>query len=134
MIPVYGKIDPGPHGDCVRACVASILEMKSADVPHFYHDADPTSGRNRIREFLALLGYAPFWTTFNGSESIETLLETMGVVNENAYYILFASNGDGNHAVVCRGGEIVHDPSLWRKPIVGPLDIGDYVILVISKA
>jgi len=38
MIPVQQTIDRIPGGDCFRACVASVLEMKIDDVPHFCED------------------------------------------------------------------------------------------------
>lgn len=40
MIPVMQTIDKIPSGDCFRACVAAILEMKIDDVPHFCEGGD----------------------------------------------------------------------------------------------
>ena len=40
MIPVYSTVphkpEEGLYGDCHRACVASVLELPSEAVPHFF--------------------------------------------------------------------------------------------------
>ena len=129
------KHDP-PHsyGDCFRACVASILDLPTDDVPHFYHDgADGDVGTERVREFLNGLGYTIVWFAFDGEAlPLDEMLNIWGQMNPDVPAILLASNRDSDHAVVMRGDKIVHDPSWIRSSITGPNSNGYWNILVIA--
>jgi len=55
---------PYSYGDCLRACIASLLEMPTANVPHFVHDGcEPAITYQRVREWLADRKLVPM---FNG--------------------------------------------------------------------
>lgn len=145
MIPVHVRVrhDPpnGLFGDCMRACVASIMEMQAEDVPHFAMDGcDGTTQLERVRRFLRPMGLTLCVFLFPGEESRSDVLAYMGQVNPNATYILcgaLASPSEGvpggDHAVVAQGKRIAHDPSWYPTGIVGPTSAGVWQLLVITK-
>jgi len=137
MTPAFCRIkhDPeaGTYGDCVRACIASILELNSEDVPHFYEDnCSGETGHARIREWLAERKFVPFYVYFNGADPLETVLDHMAVANPETFYMLFGCSGLGDHVVVCQGGKIVHDPAWYPTGIKGANSNGFWSIMVIA--
>lgn len=119
------KHDPqnGSYGDCVRACVASILELETAQVPNFYDgvngEDDLPMAFDRICEYLDSIGRAPFLSIYDADASLDELLKFISS-NTTAHYILFGRTAAGNpHVVICKGDKIVHDPAWYRSPIVG---------------
>ncbi len=140
MTPVVCRVkhspDEGMYGDCVRACVASIMDMDAEQVPHFHHDNPGGVVANaRMREWLAGQGYQPFTMHFDPSMSLASILETNGVLNPDTYYMLFGGvEGGGDHVIVCRGGKIVHDPSWYNSAMVRPASYGYWSITVIARA
>lgn len=138
MIPVNCRIahepENGKYGDCVRACVASLMELEPEKVPHFYHDnCDAIEGNRRIASFLDEHGFVPFWTIFDGSLSLEELLNNQLQANPTVFYMLYHSNLDGDHVVICRGGKVDFDPSWYPTKITGPNSSGYWGIMVIAK-
>jgi hypothetical protein len=128
------KHDPeaGTYGDCVRACIASLLEMDAEKVPHFYNDnCDGETGNERIRHFLAPR-YAPFWINYPGSLSLNDIQYTMSILNKGVSYILYCSSGGGDHGVVCRDDMIIHNPAWLNSVIDGPASHGFWTVLVIT--
>jgi len=138
MKPVHCLVatdeEKGTHGDCVRACVASILELPAEDVPHFFHDGDAEAGHARLSEWLSGKegGLAPFYVAYNGNSLLIDILVGQDQNNPNAHYMLFGKTAEGEpHCVVCKGGEIVYNPAWIQSKIVAPID--DYwLILVIA--
>jgi len=132
------KHDPpnGSYGDCVRACVASILDLDSDIVPHFFHDNAPNPiPQERMSKFLAPLGLATFVAHYPASLMRDDLLTMMGQLNPDVHYMLFGrlANG-GDHVVVCKGDQIVHDPAWFAIPIVEAGNNGYWSIMVIARA
>lgn len=125
---------PNSYGDCVRACIASLLSMPAEHVPHFFHDdCDGVEGVRRIREFLATIGYAVFAVQYDGQA---TLSDVLAIMNDNcptAYYMLFGSTNIGNHVVICQNDQIVHDPAWYRSPLIGPQRGGAWAVMVLVK-
>ena len=137
MTPVFCIVkhnpDAGTFGDCVRACIASLLNMKAEDVPHFYHDnCDGEIGHPRIREWLGQNNLAPFWVYFDGNDTLEKVLEMMALTNPETFYMLYGNTGYGDHVVVCQGGKIVHDPAWVPDGIVGPNSNGVWSVMAIT--
>lgn len=137
MTPVTCQVkhDPenGTYGDCLRACVATMLDLGSSDVPHFYHDGcDAETGMTRVREWLATRGYAPFYTAYDGAATREEVLKYMARQNPGVTYLLYGSTGQGDHVVVCRNDRFVHNPSWGNSPLIGPLSHGTWVVMVIT--
>lgn len=93
-------------GDCYAACVASILELGLADVPHFM-DTGPDHGRNNRLWWFALVGFASMYGMFVQSLS----LSPGEVIALRGYSILAGPGPRGHrHVVVGWDGEQVHDP------------------------
>lgn len=139
MKPVLCRIkdDPenGSYGDCVRACIASILELDGDAVPHFFHDnCDGQTGNARITTFLQPLGLAPFLVNYPGSLTRDDILEMMAVLNGNAYYLLFGRTDTGDHVVVCHGGKQVHNPSWIASPLVAAGEHGYWTVMVLARS
>ena len=85
----------GENGNCMQACVASLLELPLEDVPHF-----PISG-----QFLALERYLKQF-------DIRPVAYPVGTIHPyNVYYIGAGISPRGlRHAVVCKDLLVVHDP------------------------
>jgi hypothetical protein len=138
MTPVVcqTKHDPeaGTYGDCMRACVASIMDMTPDQVPHFIHDGRADLANDRIRDFLAEHGFAPFVINCGDEDTYADILEYMGNQNPNAHYMLFGRTAHEDHVVVCRGGALAHDPAWYWSPLIGPGSSGVWAIMVIARS
>ena len=98
----------GVYGDCYRACIASILEMKREDVPHFLEN-NPSDDEfwNRRQKWFKEQGLARIFLMYQLDAQ-----EFMKNYNPGIYYILSGVTVGGTaHSVVCIDGEQVHDPS-----------------------
>ncbi len=138
MTPVICQVkhDPenGTYGDCVRACIASLMDMDPPDVPHFYHDnCDGVTGIGRVREWLNGKGYHLMITGIGGEISLENVLSGMGELNPDVHYMLQGRTSEADHVVICKGGEVVHNPMWYKKPLIGPDSGGNWVIMAIVR-
>ncbi len=123
------KNDP-PHtyGDCLRACVASLLDMSFKDVPHFVEDGcEPEITYERLRNWLSNYMLVPMFNGYAASETPDDVLHFMGETNPGVYYILFSAD----HAVVCCNDQIVHDPAWVRARLVPPSDM--WITMVLTR-
>lgn len=133
MIRQFCKVkhDPenGTYGDCLRACVATML---GHDVPHFFEDGcDGETGHKRLRDYLMTLNLSPFtWALDADQVSKDALFEFMRVNNTNINYLLFCRCGGEDHAVVCRDGAVVHNPAWAPYPVSGPNSSGVWLVMV----
>lgn len=121
------KNDP-PHsyGDCLRACIASMLDLPTEEVPHFVHDGcEPEVTFTRVREWLAERKLVPMFSGYPTNETPEDILFFMGTTNPGVHYILFSAN----HAVVGCGNEIVHDPAWIKESLAPPSDMWITMVL-----
>lgn len=120
MIPVDQEFlyDPesGQHGDCQRACIASLLRLPIAEVPHFLRAAggDPETFWNLIFDFCEARGYEylPHLPNFCPS-----MAAGMG-----GYHVIAGPSPRGGgilHAVVGLNGEIAFDPHPSRAGLAG---------------
>lgn len=117
---------PNSYGDCLRACIASLLDIPTVDVPHFVRDGcEPEVTYQRVREWLADRGLVPMFSGYVASETPDDVLRFMGETNPGVYYILFSAD----HAVVCLDGEIVHDPAWVRARLKPPADMWITMVL-----
>lgn len=138
MTPVNCRVkhapEDGKFGDCLRACIASLLNLQAEDVPHFYEDnCDGATGQKRVNDFLASRNLAAFCSGYGGELSREEILFAMRELNPNTHYLLFGSLPNGSdHVVVCKGGEVVHNPSWFPEPLVGPNSNGFWVVMVLA--
>jgi hypothetical protein len=124
MIPVEQTIMggdstmPGVHGDCLRACVASVFELPIEDVPHFVAEDD---WYNHFRRWIESRGFVLGNAFHTLDEDDPTKLN--GHPSEGIHWIasvysprLVHEDGKpGQHVVVMCGGEMVWDPHPQRE-------------------
>lgn len=133
MIPVdmIVKHDPanGVYGDCFRCCVASILEMKAEDVPHFmqlgeasadfwYKDLNAWLKKEKQLSYLEIQSHTDHWLEWNAYEE----------AGFSPYYILSGRSPRDEHSTVGRLGKVVHDPHPARTGLIGPSRYGLYCL------
>jgi len=126
---------PDSYSDCVRACVATILERE--DVPHTFlgeTEESAIQGWLSLREWLKPLGYTIFITGYEEFWTVDKLMDFMEGNNSEGVYILIGRSEKGdNHAVVCKGGKVYYDPSWYREKLVKAADTGYWLVATISK-
>jgi len=113
MKPVYQTIFDNKIGNCLQACVASILELELEDVPNFMEAGDDWAdeyGRFMFRFGLQLL-----------TLDRDALLR-QDVWWPGGYHIISGDSprGDWQHSVVGYEGEMVHDPHPEGGGLVEP--------------
>lgn len=100
-------------GNCMMACIASILEIPLEDVPEIeLQYADYIERYYAWRAWFRSrgFGYLPFDVTEPDADVI---------MRWDGYTIGSGDNPDGiSHAVVCYDEEVVHDPNPSRRGIV----------------
>lgn len=125
----------GFHGDCLRACIASILDMEPETVPHFYQDGcSAVEGERRISDFLRSRQLGYFCAYFPGDVELDALLKHVAEGSSpDVHQILICSVNGGNHAVLISGGKIVHDPALYIVRNYEATDLGIWVVMALVK-
>lgn len=139
MTPVHCRTkhspDDGTYGDCLRACIASLLDMIPEDVPHFAHDgavADVVT--DRLREWLAQRGLGPWWSHFDADEPMDVVLDTMGANNPGVHYLLFGCTASGEpHVVICKDDAVVWNPSWYGGALVRAGVHGAWSVMVLAR-
>lgn len=110
------------HGDCYRACIASILGVAAREVPNFAVAGDWDQMFVAARQWLQGRGLGLFRTWCSAGWEKEKVLECFSRDNPAVPVILIGHSGKpgsrDNHAVVAMDGRIVHDPG--RVGIDGP--------------
>ncbi|MCW2764008.1 MAG: hypothetical protein JWR85_4209 [Marmoricola sp.] len=123
---------PETYGDCARTVYACMLDIQPADVPHFgelYWDK-PEEWRKAELDWFNSQGYQLLTLAY--SDKLENIHGSIATLNPNVYYMLSGtSRNECNHLVICRNGEIVHDPAQDDSGIIGPCDDGYYWIYYI---
>ena len=94
-------------GDCLRACVASILNKTLKDVPHFikrrnYKELTNSQWFEDLVKYFLMFGYRAYWTE-------DYTYDVTG--NYSIGYGHICGNENWAHVVVCLNSRIVHDPS-----------------------
>jgi len=129
---------PETYGDCLRACVATVFDVKDIDeVPHFYHDGcDGDTGRARMDEWLLARGYRSMYIGYDGSALpiLDDVLHNMHEINPNVTYILYGRNDSGDHAVVCKGDKVVNNPAWQYGGLIGPTSQGYWIVVTFVRA
>jgi len=98
--------------DCISACLAHVLDMPTEEVPYFWGIAGNDGERmeQRIREWLDELGYS-LWFLSIEANAVSDVLYAMSR-NAGQKWILGGSTNNKNHAVVCRGNEVIWNPAV----------------------
>lgn len=98
MTPVRMEFaHPGATGDCLRACIASVLDMPRRDVPHFV--------RSHGGEWFGALYDWAQARAITALYIYEMIVEPFPVV-----WIGKTARSDDYHAVVAQSGRMIHDP------------------------
>jgi len=116
---------PGDHGDCMNACLASLLEVPYEDVPFFKQIEDEDgSWHQALFTFLDAKGFE-FKGSFYPKGPVDNRLgpnfgkplynwhelDSPGVDGFFMAYGTSLRNAPGGHAVIINAkGELVHDP------------------------
>ena len=98
---------PATYGDCYRACIASIIEVSTTDIPH--------PGINGEGEWFSQIKVMDRWLAERGlwTFGLKIFSKDLAMYQEHAvgYYILGGQSPRGcGHFVVARSDKIVHDP------------------------
>lgn len=138
MTPVVCRVkhdpDNGSYGDCMRACIASLLDLDAEAVPHFADNGvNGETALQAMREFLAMHGYVPFMMYADGVAPLEDVFEFMAAKNPGVHYVLFCNAGGADHVVICKDDKKVHDPSWYPLRIDGPNSGGYWAAMVLAK-
>lgn len=110
MIPVYQR-EPG---DCFRACIASMFELRLLDVPSF-HEGIPNGKLlppDRVAAMDAWLADRGFtYLEFGFPMPVDQILARMNSYNPGCTYLLTGRTREGvTHTVIAKGGSVIHDP------------------------
>jgi hypothetical protein len=122
------KPEEGQHGDCMRACIASVLDLPIAKVPNFAQlDADGEGNYwIMLAEFCRGHGYS--FVTMQGRF----------VWSEDAIYHVISGPSPrikgGHHAVVGRNGQVFFDPHPSRAGLAGDPDDWKFDLLVCASS
>lgn len=100
-----------PHGDCTRACIASILELSLEDVPDPRWPADVEFKRGTPESEAALKAAYQIWLDWLAKYNLALVCVLPGGWFPRPYYIAGVQSPRGPHHVVAQGDEIVWDPS-----------------------
>ena len=119
--------DNGVWGDCYRTAVGCLLDLPPSALPHVLDRGEwtPDVMRGYLRERGLYLVEVPY-----EAESVGGVLEMVNSWNpECPHWLLSGASSTGvDHVVVCKGAEIVHDPSLNDSGILGPMAGGVYIV------
>jgi len=124
MKPVESVIEHNPpdsYGDCFRACIASILELPSFEVPHFALLAHEENGSDEdmvalCRKWVAPLGLGYIDIPLQSS-SVDEMLRFCHRFAPGTHYVLTGQSKRGfGHCVIGYDDQIVFDPTYRDEP------------------
>ena len=130
--------DKGVWGDCYRTVLACLLRCDLDEIPNFSDPAvykEFASGNfgGAIDEWLGQRGLRRVTVAFPQVHNYEHPVNEVDhitrhfnttAVGKNGYWLLVGRSTRGtNHIVICKAGEIIHDPS--DTGIVGPAVMGE---------
>lgn len=120
--------DNGIFGDCMRACIASLLGLSAEAVPHFLEEGNASKYHKRIADFLDARGLMLLeipaldynrlkWNHHQG----------------DLYHLMSGPSPRGKgmyHSVVGKNGVVWFDPHPSRHGLAGPMSEWDVTFLV----
>lgn len=129
--------DAGVHGDCLRACIASLLDLRVEAVPHFFHaDRTNEAGYELLNRWLGIRGLWEVNIPFlDPGQPVNWIVGNLGSRFGDRHWMFTGNSRRGYaHVVVCRGPEVVHDPTYgFPHGIVGPDSDGHYWTSFLAK-
>lgn len=118
----------GQYGDCMRATIASILELESNEVPHFYENGDDKDFDKSKCDFLASLGLVEM--TLNYPELFEYKSYTLNGLTGIYHLMSGYTERKTYHSVVGCDGVMVHDPHPSKS---GLMKCESFSFLIVNK-
>ena len=119
MKPVLQTVCDAERGNCLSACLASILELALEEVPNF---AGARPGMFWIQ--------VNHWLQKRGLRALIVLPKHV-VMDAGALYIANGVSPRGvRHSVVCEDGRMIHDP---HPEGGGVVDVTEFVYLVVAR-
>jgi len=125
----------GHRGDCIRACLASLLEIEPEAMPNFVDNHGPMGWWDEIRRWLrddlARLGlHGPL--DLGAVEHLDDVIQWGADQYAYAIATVQSPRGSFGHCVVVdRHGDIAHDPSPTGKLTGRAEPLGDYWVLTV---
>lgn len=121
--------EEGSFGDCMRATVATLLDLPREEVPHFLYDGttDGLAFHCRVNDFLRPmnLAYLPV-------SHLSEVLEVWGI--RGLHHEVSGPTERGTcHACAAIDGEVKHDPHPTRAGLTKIEAFGVFVVLDPSK-
>ena len=104
---------PYQPGNCLSACLATILDLSIDDVPNFIDlsDTNDSQWRDRLNAWLAAMGLRAHHISFAPCPT-----EALAGFAPSSPFVLFGrSKKNFEHAVVAAGPRVVHDPHPSRS-------------------
>ncbi|WP_422049879.1 hypothetical protein [Shimia sp.] len=106
--------DNGQWGDCYRTCVAIIMGMPAAEVPHFC-DGGGHDGAKESQDWLRERGLSHVTIYYTAENDLEKILSTLGHYSPEVPMIVTGMGKRGvNHSVVAVDGQIFCDPATGK--------------------
>lgn len=101
-----------PHGDCTRACIASVLELPLEEVPDPHWPEGVTFKPGTPESETAVKKMYQVWLDWLAKYNL-ALISVLpgGWLYRDSYYIAGVQSPRGPHHVVAQGERIVWDPS-----------------------
>lgn len=121
----------GVLGDCYRTAIACLLDLPPSSVPHFYGDVKQTDEevKAQLQDWLKREhGLAIATVNFNDQLPMADVIRFVGKWNSGMHYLFSGLSVRGtSHVIICRDGEVVHDPHPDGSGILKAYDGGVYV-------
>lgn len=113
---------PFSHGDCLRACVASLLEQEPDQVPHFAKNGDGDEQHALLIDYLAKRQMVASVIPFGGEMTLgEVCRKVVDAYGSLKFILMCSTIRDVNHAVICSNGRVLHDPAKYKNEILKPV-------------
>lgn len=126
MIPIMQTIIGNRNGDCLRAAIASVLELDILKVPHFVgicHGCEKSCHEERcykwhyaLQDFIEEQGFKMVgWT-----KDLSVLDGHLDNYPFGEFFIIVYTPKDQEaHAIVSQGDRVIHDPNPSPGSMVG---------------
>ncbi len=132
IIPVDQTTFGVPGGNCLSACIASILQLGIEEVPYFMsNDVNGREWITKLATWLVQFGLYPVVVTGLASGQLGYVAAHLVIKGFAGVHILQGPTvRGGTHAVVGVGNTIIHDPHPSRAGLVS---ISERTLLVPYK-
>jgi len=99
--------------DCLRTCIASLLDMGPVAVPNFMENPDRETADvwDDVRRWLRSQGKSLWMAAYPGELELEAVLQSVAAMNPDMYYIVGGFAAYHDHVVIALNDKVVHDPS-----------------------